>query len=357
MSKLRFGFIGAAGIARKNWKAVRNTANATVAAVASRDLERARQFIADGQADAPMDEPPRPFGSYAEMVVSDTIDAVYIPLPTGVRKEWVLRAARAGKHVVCEKPCAVTVADLEEMISTCRDNKVQFMDGVMFMHSRRLEKLRGSIDNDIGPLRRITSAFSFHGDEKFFANNIRVDTTLEPFGALGDLGWYDIRLALWTMKEKLPHSVTGRILREASGVPTEFSGELFFDDVSSGFFCSFDAATEQWAVLTGTSGHIMFPDFVLPYYGDESSFEIFNTELEVIRCDYNMHPRRRKIAVHELSNSHATAQETNLFRNFTAQVQSGALNNDWPQIALNTQRVMTACLESARRNSQPIPIK
>lgn len=356
MGKLRFGFIGAAGIARKNWKAIRNTGNATVAAVASRDLERARQFIADCQSDAPMDESPRPFGSYDELVASDEIDAVYIPLPTGVRKEWVLKSARAGKHVVCEKPCAVSIADLEEMIRVCRENNVQFMDGVMFMHSLRLEKLRAALDNDIGPLRRVTSAFSFHGDESFFAKNIRVSTALEPFGALGDLGWYDIRLALWTMKEKLPRTVTGRILSEASGVPTEFSGELFFDNVSSSFFCSFDAATEQWAVLTGTTGHIMFPDFVLPYYGNESSFELLNTELEVIRCDYNMHPGRRKIAVHELSNSHATAQETNLFRNFATQVQSGKLNSDWPQIALNTERVMVACLESARQNSKPIPV-
>jgi predicted dehydrogenase len=356
MAKLRFGFVGAAGIARKNWKAIRNTGNATVSAVGSRDIARARQFIADCESDAPMDERARAFGSYDELVVSKEIDAVYIPLPTGVRKEWVLKAACAGKHVVCEKPCGVSVGDLEEMIRVCGENKVQFMDGVMFMHSRRLEKLRGALEQDIGPLRRITSAFSFHGDESFFANNIRSNRELEPFGCLGDLGWYDIRLALWTMKEKLPRAVTGRILREASGVPTEFSGELFFEDVSSAFFCSFHAATEQWAVLTGTSGHIMFPDFVLPYYGDESSFEILNTELEVVRCDYNMHPNRRKVAVHELSNSHATAQETNLFRNFAAQVQSGKLNEDWAQIALNTQRVMGACLESARRNSQPVTI-
>ena len=67
---------------------------------------------------------------------------VYIPLPTGIRKEWVLRAARAGKHVVCEKPCAVSVRDLVEMLEACRRHRVQFMDGVMFMHSRRLELMR-----------------------------------------------------------------------------------------------------------------------------------------------------------------------------------------------------------------------
>ncbi len=72
----------------------------------------------------------------------DEVDAVYMPLPTALRKQWVLRAAEAGKHVVCEKPCAASVADLQEMLTACRYNRVQFMDGVMFTHSRRMESLR-----------------------------------------------------------------------------------------------------------------------------------------------------------------------------------------------------------------------
>src|SRR5436853_2477232 len=140
--KLRFGFLGAADIARKNWKAVRNSGNATVSAVASRDLRKARAFIAECQADAPMDKIPAAFGSYEEILSSNEVDAVYIPLPTGLRKEWVLRAAEAGKHVVCEKPCASSAADLREMLDACARRKVQFMDGVMFMHSGRLQKIR-----------------------------------------------------------------------------------------------------------------------------------------------------------------------------------------------------------------------
>jgi len=85
---------------------------------------------------------PLAYGSYEELLDATDVDAIYIPIPTGVRKEWVIRAAQAGKHVLCEKPCAVTVADLEEMIDACRRHRVQFMDGVMFMHSRRLERVR-----------------------------------------------------------------------------------------------------------------------------------------------------------------------------------------------------------------------
>src|SRR5207244_5626602 len=102
---------------------------------------------------------------------------VYIPIPTGVRKEWVLRAAAEGKHVLCEKPCSVTLADLEEMINACRRNRVQFMDGVMFMHSLRLTRLREMLDEgqSVGSLKRITSAFSYRASPQDLAANIRGD--------------------------------------------------------------------------------------------------------------------------------------------------------------------------------------
>src|SRR5438067_858547 len=117
------------------------------------------------------------------------------------------------------------------MLQVCRRHKVQFMDGVMFMHSARLPKLREVLAREIGQVRRITSAFSFVGNEEFFANNIRTSQALEPFGCLGDLGWYCIRLALWVMNDQLPERVSGRVLQSAGkksgAVPAEFSGELF----------------------------------------------------------------------------------------------------------------------------------
>src|SRR5262245_44521492 len=104
---LRWGILGTAEIARKNWKAIAQAGNATLTAVASRDLERSRAFIGQCQAQAPFPTLPRAFASYKDLLASDQVDAVYIPLPTGLRKEWVLRAAESGKHVLCEKPCAI----------------------------------------------------------------------------------------------------------------------------------------------------------------------------------------------------------------------------------------------------------
>ena len=138
----RWGILSTATIGRKNWLAIVNSGNATVAAVASRSKQSAAQFIHYCGARWPIKPEPRALGSYAELIDDPNIDAVYVPLPTGMRKEWVIKAAEAGKHVLCEKPCAIHAADLREMTAACAKNKVQFMDGVMYMHSQRLEALR-----------------------------------------------------------------------------------------------------------------------------------------------------------------------------------------------------------------------
>ncbi len=113
-----------------------------------------------------------------------------------------MKAAAAGKRIQCEKPCAPTAPEVQEIIDACKKHNVQFMDGVMFMHSARLPKMREALDDgtSVGNIKRITSQFSFYGGEEFHKANIRVSRALEPLGALGDLGWYNIRFTLWAMK-------------------------------------------------------------------------------------------------------------------------------------------------------------
>ena len=358
-NKLRWGFLSTAQIGRKNWKAIRNSGNGTLVAVASRDRVRSEQFIAECQRHAPFDVAPRALGSYEELLAAKDIDAVYIPLPTGIRKEWVIRAAEAGKHIVCEKPCATRVDDLREMIDACRKHRVQFLDGVMFMHSRRLEAMRKALDDgaSVGNIRRITSAFSFCAPREFFASNIRANSAMEPFGCLGDLGWYCIRFALWAMNWQMPRQATGRILAEVrhdtspAPIPIEFSGELLFSNsVSSSFYCSFITQNEQWAYVSGNKGYLRVSDFVAPFFGSDLRFELNTAAHNVSGCDFNMEAHWRKFSVPEYSNSHPTAQETNLFRNFAEQVRSGTLNEAWPEWALKTQQVMEACFRSAQSN-------
>jgi predicted dehydrogenase len=349
MKKLRIGFLSTAGIGRKNWKAIFNSGNCVVAAVASRDAEKSRKYIEDCQHDFAFTETPRAFGSYEELIASPDVDAVYFPLPTSLRKEWVLRAAAAGKHILCEKPCAANSVELAEMLSACAKNKVQFMDGVMFMHSPRLEKIREVLDDQksVGEIRRISSNFSFYPGENFFRDNIRVDAALEPAGCLGDLGWYSIRFALWTLNWQLPREVTGKILSQsATAAPTEFSAELIYDGgVSVEFYCSFLTGRQQWVHVSGQQGWLRVPGFVHPLDSYEPAFEvnekIVRTE-SAVKCPPGVDP---------FPQGHATAQDARMFRNFANQIFSGKLNGDWPLWALQTQKVLDACLEAARNRS------
>jgi predicted dehydrogenase len=283
------------------------------------------------------------------------VDAVYIPIPTGIRREWVVKAAEAGKHVLCEKPCGVNAADLRAMLDACRAHKVQFMDGVMFMHSARLPALRKVLDDgeSVGTLRRIASQFSFAAPDEFLKSNIRVSRDLEPLGALGDLGWYNIRFSLWVMKYHMPERVGGRTLAEhGSGngaVPVEFSGELFFPHgVSASFYCSFRTENQQWAHASGTKGSVSLSDFVLPFYGAEAAFEISRPVFNVQGCAFRMEGHTRRVAVREYSEGVAGAQEANMIHAFSDLVASKKLDPTWGDIALKTQLVLDACLQSAR---------
>ncbi|WP_397570568.1 Gfo/Idh/MocA family protein [Schlesneria sp. T3-172] len=361
----RWGILSAANIARKNWRAIYNAENAVVTAVASRSVEKAQQFIDECSAHSPATPKPVALGSYEELLQRPDIDAVYIPNPTGLRKEWVIRAAEAGKHVLAEKPVGIDSAEVEEMLAACKKNKVQFMDGVMFMHSQRLNKLRETFNDgsSIGKLKRIASHFSFTANDDFVQNNIRVSGELEPLGCLGDLGWYNIRFTLWVMNYLMPQRVSGRMLTEAqradsgSPVPSEFSGELFFaDGVSASFYCSFLTETQQWANVGGTKGYVEVRDFVVPYFSNEVAFTVTNAGLNQKSCDFHMEDHTRRVAIPEYSDGWVNSQETNLFRNFSQLVLSGKIDESWPDIALKTQQVLDACLKSARNNGKLVEI-
>jgi len=353
MNKLRIGFLGTAGIGRKNWKAIQNSGNAVVAAVASRDLSRSREYIADCQREHAFEKMPVALGSYDDLLASPEVEAIYFPVPTTLRKDLVIRAARNRKHVLCEKPCAANTAELEAMLAACRQHAVQFLDGVMFMHSPRLARLREVLDDgqSVGAIRRIASAFTFYPGEDFFRANIRADGALEPTGSLGDLGWYCIRFALWTFRWRLPDSVVGRVLSQSEALPgrvsapTEFAATLFYPGgVTVDFYASFRAAKQQWVQVGGQLGWLRVPDFVHPSNGYAPSFEV-NEKFIAVPGGATCPPGADASGF-----GHATAQDTRMWRNFADQIASGTLNEEWPLWSLQTQKVLDACQESAKRN-------
>jgi predicted dehydrogenase len=366
LSICRWGFLSTASIARKNWQAIKDAGNATLLAVASRDVTKARRFVTECHAQVPHSREPDALGGYEALLAREDVDAVYIPLPTGLRKEWVIRAAEAGKHVLVEKPLAENAADVREMIAACEKQRVQFMDGVMFMHSQRLPRLRAVLDDHghLGEVRRIATHFSFAGGEEFMRGNIRTHAALEPLGCLGDLGWYCIRFTLWAMNYEMPQEVTARFHSEVAQdvglapVPVEMSADLAFaNGVSASFHCSFVSDNAEWAHVSGTKGSVFVSDFVLPFAGKTTGFTVRKPQFVMDGCQFDMHEHKEEMRLAEPSNNAPGSQESEMMRTFSALVLEKRIDPHWPEIALKTQLVVDACLESARRSGAAVAMQ
>lgn len=347
---LRWGVMGAAVIARKFWQAVRLSGCSSITGIAARAPDRATEFVDQLQARFPVSERPRVFPDYRSLVESDQIDAVYIPLPTGLRGSWVIEAAKNGKHVLCEKPCAVSNAEMQAMIDACTNAGVQFMDNVMFMHSARTKAIRQQLhfEKRIGAVQRVATQFSFLGDESFFQDNIRNQASMEPWGCLGDLGWYCIRICLLAMDDELPIAVRGKLLQPASNLTParEFSGELYFSGGrTASLYCSFVNQHQQWVHFSGTEGNFWIDDFVLPWFGNRVRVRERRVSFNDSGFDFNYECHGQDFWYDEYGNGHASAQEVQLVRKFVE--LTNAPDAYWPRIAQRTQQVMQALWDSA----------
>ena len=236
----------------------------------------------------------RSAGSYEEILADPAIAAVYIPLPTTLHAEWVASAAAAKKHILLEKPLALSASSLLGMLQAAKSNDLAFMDGVMFNHHPRLQRMKASIQSgSLGAagVREVSSGFCFRGDASFFASNIRVKPGADPLGCLGDLGWYNVRLSLWAYDYEMPSTVRAVAHRRtADGVPLHLSASMAWPDdaatttASPGlgvgasrpatFFCSFLHTEQQWASVSGDAGRICLEDFVVPFSPEEAAFSV-----------------------------------------------------------------------------------
>ena len=319
---VRWGMLGTARIADKVTTAIHNANGAEFTAVASRSAEKASAWANEHGAT-------KSYGSYAELLDDDDIDAVYIPLPPSLHKEWTIAAAKKGKHVLCEKPTALNSGEVEEMIAACRENNVQLMDGVMWVHHPRANDMRRIItDGSLGKLRRLTSAFSFHWDE-IPHGDLRLSRELGG-GSLLDLGWYCVRAALWAFGE-LPTRVSG-FADWYNDVDMSFSGLMWFSEnrVAS-FDCAFDTLARRWVEVTGTHGSVVCDEFVIPWNADKPRFWVHGDE---------------GASVEHVSST--VIQEVCMIEDFVQCVRNGTPDLRWPNETLATQRVCDALAKSAR---------
>ncbi len=247
MSVLRWGILSTARIARtKVIPGIQGAANCEVVAIASRDVATARAVAAELDI-------PRAHASYEELVADPDVDAVYIPLPNHLHAEWTIAAARAGKHVLCEKPLALTAAEAERMIEACDVAGVQLMEAFMYRHHASWMALREAVASGrIGRLVAVQSWFSYFNDDPTNIRNI-----LEAGGgALYDIGCYCVNLSRMLFTGE-PTRVVGSVMRDPiGGTDILASGILEFGDGVATFTASTRAEDDQRVDVYGTEGRV-----------------------------------------------------------------------------------------------------
>lgn len=244
---LRFGILSTAKIGRELVvPAIQDAENCVVTAIASRDLAKAREM-------ADRFSVPHAFGSYEEMLASDLIDAVYIPLPTSQHIEWTIKAADAGKHVLCEKPIALKASEVSAVIEARDRNKVLISEAYMVTYSPVWRKVRSLLqEGAVGRLRHVQGAFTYYNRD---AANMRNKPELGG-GGLPDIGVYPtITTRFVTGKE--PIRVQANTDRDPQfGTDMYSSVRADFGDFELSFYISTQLAARQVMVFHGDKGFI-----------------------------------------------------------------------------------------------------
>lgn len=266
--KIRFGVLGCAGIAVKHViPAMIHACNAEPYAIASRSKDK-------------LDDTVRKFGfqkgyaSYDELLKDENVDAVYIPLPNALHKEWVIKAAEAKKHILCEKPLALTEEDVREMAAAAERNGVKLMEAYMYRFTPRTKKLKELLESGVvGEIGQIISNYSFYLEDY---TNIRVNSSLGG-GSLHDVGCYPVNLLGWITND-YPVSIVAQMV-EKNGVDISLTASLKYRNGIMGTVnCSFLGDSEEMTEITGTKGTLVIRDTyydtdlpILFYHGDEET--------------------------------------------------------------------------------------
>lgn len=258
-SKIRWGVLSTANIGRVAVNpALQASSNGELLAVASRDPGRARESASKWGI-------PRHHPGYDALLDDPDIDAVYIPLPNSLHREWTIRAAEKGKHVLCEKPLALTAAECREMHAAAEANGVKLMEAFMYrFHPRTGKVLELVQEGAVGALRMIRSAFTFRLTRP---DNIRLQPDLGG-GALMDVGCYCVNLSRMVAGSE-PEAVQAWASWGPSGVDVQMAGSLRFEGgVLAQFDCALTMERRESYEVAGTDACLTVPAAFLPGTGD-----------------------------------------------------------------------------------------
>jgi predicted dehydrogenase len=218
-----------------------------VIGIASRKLETA-------QAAARQLGIPRAYGSYEKLLADPDIEAVYIPLPNHLHVPWAIRALEQGKHVLCEKPIGLSVAEAEKLLAAAKNQpKLKVMEAFMYRHHPQWQRARQMVANgEIGEVRTIQSFFAYYNNDP---NNIRNMADMGG-GGLMDIGCYCISLSRFIFGAE-PERVYGIIEHDSQfGVDRLVSCMMDFRQGTSTFTCGTQLAPYQRVNIVGTKGRV-----------------------------------------------------------------------------------------------------
>ncbi len=274
MEKIRWGIIGSANIAKGSViPGIQASETGEVAAIASRGIEKAKET-------AEQLNIPKAYGSYEELLADPEIDAVYIPLPNHLHKEWTIRAAEAGKHVLCEKPVAMNAKEAEEMAEACQKAGVVFAEAFMYRYHPRYELIRDIIQSgEIGEIRGIHGTFTFNNAKD--SGNVRYKKEWGG-GSLYDVGVYPISAARMILNQE-PQAATVHAFfsKEHDNVDMMASGILEFEQgVALTFDCGMWAAFRNELEIVGTEGRIEVPSAFIVHQNEKDHVLVYTTDGE-----------------------------------------------------------------------------
>lgn len=248
MKKIRWGLLSTAHINRSLIPAIRASKQGELVAVASRDLEKSRSYAREWSI-------PEAFGSYEDMLNSDNVDVVYISLPNHLHAEWTVKALQAGKHVLCEKPFAITTEEVDQMIAASRASGCVLEEAFMYRHHPQTKLVGEWVHGGrLGEISLVRAVFNFAMYNA--ATNVRMVPDYGG-GSLWDVGVYPISYAQYIFGEA-PQSVSGSQWIGASGVDESFAGLLTYSGSRVALIgCSFRTPFYMSVEIIGTQGRLL----------------------------------------------------------------------------------------------------
>jgi predicted dehydrogenase len=263
MNKIRWGLLSTANINRRLIPAIRASQRGELVAVASRSQASAEAYAAHW-------EIPRAFGSYEAMLDSGQVDAVYISLPNHLHAEWTMRALRSGVHVLCEKPFALSLADVDAMIATAQETGRVLAEAFMYRHHRQIKTAGEWVHSGrLGEITVFNSVFNFgvYGGAKGL-DNVRLAPE-KGGGSLWDVGCYPVSLAQFLMGEA-PQTVFGAQVIGRTGVDEVFCGQMHYrGGRTAQISCSFSTPFHMAAEVIGAAGRLALNRPFLPGLNSE----------------------------------------------------------------------------------------